>query len=601
MLKSSSDSKLTQTKLIDAEPFAKTDEHLLDRMCKKLDAVGHTSYIGPFGYTLWKSEMQKVDGLESVVKRVLTIYPTTTDDKYYAYRETQVKLFVPKQFGLARFGYKSAHAKREFASPKLTRLAIDSNPLVFGGTLRPEQLPAVDAYFKALDANKEKYSVNAGGGGLFELPCGFGKTDTGLFVMSKIRERLLDEFNCQQPAPSPDAVPKLATLVVVHKEFLADQWIDRIRQYFPNARIGRIQESTVDVEDKDIIIGMIQSLSSKKYHPSTFDSIGMLLVDEVHRSSSKMFSNVFFKVAPKYTLGLSATMERKDGTSHMFKHFLGDIVYSAKRAATHAVTVRVIRYETNDDDFNEILVDKRDKVAYSAMINKLCDYMPRTEVILSAIENELASDPSDQIIVLAQNKSILKTLREHIDLRTIGGPDAAGFYIGGMKKHELTTSSEKRIILATYAMAAEALDIKTLRKLIMATPKSDIIQSVGRILREKDTQPTVVDVVDPHFVFMNQSKKRKHFFKDENYTIVQCKSGHYMECSKRAKANTNGLSANQLVDWYTVFKPRTIDNDIDTTIRSVKNSSRRELDVECLHEKNTRAGGCAFFKRKLGS
>ena len=97
--------------------------------------------------------------------------------------------------------------------------------------------------------------------------------------------------------------------------------------------------------------------------------------------------------------------------------------------------------------------------------------------------------------------------------------DSVGFYIGGMKQKDLKTSESKRIILATYAMAEEALDIKTLSTLIMATPKTDVTQAVGRILREKHENPMVIDIIDQHDVFVKQWKKRKTFYNKCKYKI----------------------------------------------------------------------------------
>jgi superfamily II DNA or RNA helicase len=85
------------------------------------------------------------------------------------------------------------------------------------------------------------------------------------------------------------------------------------------------------------------------------------------------------------------------------------------------------------------------------------------------------------------------------------------------------------VVIATYAMAAEALDIKTLTTLIMATPKTDIEQSVGRILREKHSKPIVVDIVDSHGIFQNQWKKRRAFYKKENYKIIHTTNQKYRE------------------------------------------------------------------------
>ena len=66
-----------------------------------------------------------------------------------------------------------------------------------------------------------------------------------------------------------------------------------------------------------------------------------------------------------------------------------------------------------------------------------------------------------------------------------------------MKEEQLKESETKKVIIATYAMAEEGLDIKTLTTLIMATPKVDVTQAVGRILRkEQEVYPIVIDVVD---------------------------------------------------------------------------------------------------------
>jgi superfamily II DNA or RNA helicase len=70
------------------------------------------------------------------------------------------------------------------------------------------------------------------------------------------------------------------TLIVVHKKFLMNQWIDRIKQFLPNARVGIIRQNTVDIENKDIVIGMLQSISMKEYPKETFDSMGLLVIDE---------------------------------------------------------------------------------------------------------------------------------------------------------------------------------------------------------------------------------------------------------------------------------------------------------------------------------
>jgi superfamily II DNA or RNA helicase len=223
-------------------------------------------------------------------------------------------------------------------------------------------------------------------------------------------------------------------------------------------------------------------------------------------------------------LGLSATMQRKDGLTRVFKMFLGEIIYKEKRDAGDEVLVKAIEYITKDDEFNEMKYDYRGNPAYSTMISKLCSYNHRSEFILSVIQNELEIYPDQQIMILAQNKNVLVYLHKAIEHRNIA---SVGFYIGGMKKEALKCSETKKVIIATYAMAAEALDIKSLTTLILATPRTDITQAVGRILRVKHKRPMVIDIIDSHIVFKKQWLKRKKFYEKNKYKTIYATSNDY--------------------------------------------------------------------------
>ena len=58
---------------------------------------------------------------------------------------------------------------------------------------------------------------------------------------------------------------KKKAIIFVQKTFLKNQWIERIQQFLPTARVGTIQGPIIDIEDKDIVIAMIQSISMKEY------------------------------------------------------------------------------------------------------------------------------------------------------------------------------------------------------------------------------------------------------------------------------------------------------------------------------------------------
>jgi superfamily II DNA or RNA helicase len=216
-------------------------------------------------------------------------------------------------------------------------------------------------------------------------------------------------------------------------------------------------------------------------------------------------------------------MERKDGLSKVFHYFIGPVIHKEKTDITCEVIVKAIKIN-NDDIFEDVKTDQRGNPLYSLMINKL-NYEKRNDFIINIIEHELKLNSDQQIMILAQTKSILDNLYDKITerIKESNNIKSIGFYVGGMKEEKLKESESKQLILGTYAMASEGLDIKTLTTLIMATPKSDVCQSVGRILRSKHSSPLVIDLIDDHIILKNQFKKRSTYYKSKNYNIIKYK------------------------------------------------------------------------------
>ena len=88
-------------------------------------------------------------------------------------------------------------------------------------------------------------------------------------------------------------------MIIVHKDFLLRQWIERIEQFLPNAKVGKIQGKIIDVEDKDIVIGMLQSISMKDYPDDVFNSFGFVIYDECHHLGAEIFHKSMKKIAKK--------------------------------------------------------------------------------------------------------------------------------------------------------------------------------------------------------------------------------------------------------------------------------------------------------------
>lgn len=452
-------------------------------------------YIGSKGYSVPKASI--TSNVEVLIKKDLTIKPFSINntknrflnkiETFPAYREENGEIYVPMYYGISKFGI-----------PTDIRISDGVNICVpFNGSLRDYQAPVIA---KTLDYFRN--TPNPISSGLLELPCAWGKTGGALYMVSQISKK---------------------TLVIVHKTFLMNQWIERIAQFLPTAKVGRIQGSVFDVDGKDIVLCMLQSLSMKEYNTDIFSEFGFTIIDEVHHISSQTFSCALFKVITKYMIGLTATLQRKDGTTPVIKMFIGDVIYKGVREERLNVLVKAHHYYTDDAVFNDTVMDWKGNPMYSTMITKLCNYSQRTEFILDIIQQMYTDNPIQQIMVLAHNKSILTYIYDAISSRSICD-GSVGYYIGGMKEEALKESEGKKIIIATYSMAAEALDIKTLTTLVMATPKTDIEQAVGRILRDRHSSPLIVDIVDQHGIFMNQWKKRKTFYKSNRYEITEIRN-----------------------------------------------------------------------------
>ncbi len=175
-------------------------------------------YIGSKGFTIPKTLLK--DNELTTIRNDLMIKTSNSYQQsgstFPVYRESTNKIYVPRFYGIQKYGFVSNDL-----SPGMD---ID---VPFQGSLREIQQPIVDAF---LNCAKTK------GCGLVELPCGFGKTIIALYLVHCLRKK---------------------TLVIVHKEFLLEQWKERIQEFLPDAKIGRIQGTIIDVNGKDIVIGIL--------------------------------------------------------------------------------------------------------------------------------------------------------------------------------------------------------------------------------------------------------------------------------------------------------------------------------------------------------
>tara|TARA_B100001287_G_scaffold156399_1_gene131573 strand:+ start:1118 stop:2557 length:1440 start_codon:yes stop_codon:yes gene_type:complete len=458
------------------------------------------------GYKLKKKDLSTKEIKE--IKNDLTVNPFTFNDfgdknekKFSLFMESPNSLYLPRFYGQEKYGL-ALKSKLNDGTP------ID---IKFNGSLRKEQEPIVKLYKDAADKI---------GGGLISLKCGGGKTVLSLWIISLL---------------------KVKTIVVVHKDFLMTQWRDRIGEFLPEARIGKIQQNTVDIENKDIVLAMVQSLSMKEYDPEVFSSFGLAVFDECHHLGAEVFHRSMAKVSSKYMLGLSATPDRKDGLRKVFEWYIGPMVYSTKEKNTDYIETRIYEYKNDNPLYSKEEILRNGKQCIPRMINNICNFKDRCQYINNLVKVEY--NLGRKILILSDRREYLNETMAWLNNNL--SDNCAGLYVGGMKPNELRESQEKDIILGTFSMASEGMDIPKLNTIVLSSPKSDVIQSVGRILREKADvrkfHPLVIDIKDSHpnlVIFEKQCDKRIKYYKKSNHDIYLYKmDGSKEKIEKRRKKN----------------------------------------------------------------
>lgn len=464
------------------------------------------------GYLIKKDQITKEQ--DKLIKTELNVTPIVfkayqdfvKPKPFKIYQESPNYYFLPKFWAQKNFG------------PPLKNKIPEGLPMAKGLKVIYDLLPHQEtAYQKTME------TMHKVGGGILSLPCGMGKTFLGIKTACDLG---------------------VCTLVLVNKEFLMDQWIDSIKKFTDGkARIGIIQQNKVQVKDKDFVIGMVHSVCKKDYPKGTFDVFGLCIMDEVHHLASEMFSQALPKVASKYMLGLSATPRRKDGLARVFHYYIGDVFHSEKRTGTNKVIVKRLQL-TSSTSYYETLFMSNGTKNTGGMTTNLANYEVRTQLILKCIRILMKQDR--KILVLSGRRKHLHDLYDLLNnsnIKTVHNkPITFGYYYGNQGKSKaihrqmLEQSAKCDIVLGTYDIASEGLDIPGLNTELMITSYCDVEQSVGRILRKfhKKINPLVVDFVDHCGNFQNHGKIRKKYYEEEDYTVedLDLPLGHnYQELS----------------------------------------------------------------------
>ena len=331
---------------------------------------------------------------------------------------------------------------------------------------------------------------------------------------------------------------KIKTLVIVNKISLMHQWHSELKRFIPGIEVGFIQgQKNIDVEDKHVVIAMLQSLARVDYPDSLFNDIGLTVIDEIQNTPSRGFSKVLGKLSSQYTIGLSATPKRSDGCEYVFQYHIGDIIYKSqvKRKGLKPILNTIT---INSSEYKEIMSQNKNtgqsQIQFTSMLTDLIQMPKRNQLILEIIK-DLVLRESRKILVLSDRREHLKSLKLLLD-NDLHSNFTYGLFLGQMKQSDLERSRASQVILATFSAFGEGVSEKDLDTLILTTPKKFIghlkkstknengklEQIVGRIFRKDHTEkhPMIIDLHDNFSVYKIQSNQRRTFYKSHFTTSI---------------------------------------------------------------------------------
>lgn len=352
----------------------------------------------------------------------------------------------------------------------------------------------------------------------------------------------------------------LRTLIVTHQDNISSQWGDRLAYGLPACTIGRVQQDVFDVDGHGVVICMIHTLCKRPFKPGTFSDFGLVVFDEVHHICAEMFSKCLRHLPCRCRIGLTATPRRKDGLGHVISWLIGPRICSVVRK-THKVQIKIVEDKT---DYGPPIVNRKtQQLCYNSMLRQLCSNTKRTQRLAEIIAQEVLQQGRTVLVASgwAKNKHLGKiydalyplltpglrqtqdVLREIFPKKTAASlvhetiaafvHPTIGYFVGeSSKKNKKKRQEEvclRRVVLTTFKMGEEAMDIPTINTLVLAMPKKGMEQMVGRITRgtsNKKFFPKVIDLVDSNVgVCRNMAAHRRREYRQLGYKIQSERRG----------------------------------------------------------------------------
>jgi superfamily II DNA or RNA helicase len=286
-------------------------------------------------------------------------------------------------------------------------------------------------------------------------------------------------------------------IVLVHANFLMTQWRKAIETFtdIPPNEVGLIQQDKCEWEGKKIVLAMVESLvGERKYPEALFDHFGVLIADEVHRHGAAQWSKAIAMFPARLRIGLSATPRRGDGLWDVLRWHVGDVLTESQKGGDANVFVVPTGIALAENTYRT----RNAEVNLGRLITVLSKIGSRNDLIVHHILRALKADR--RILVLSERLKHLDVLKAAVEFLWDGDADKLkiGRYVGGMKDAEIEVSKTCNLLFGTVQYAKEGLDDPSLDTLFLTTPKSDVEQAAGRILRRDEDKkpPFIIDFVD---------------------------------------------------------------------------------------------------------
>jgi len=299
---------------------------------------------------------------------------------------------------------------------------------------------------------------------------------------------------------------KLRVLVITHRIVLIKQWEQSIKRFCPNATI---QVVTAKSKIKECDFYIMNASNVPKRDREFYNTIGFLIVDEVHLIMAEGLSKCMQMIVPRYVLGLSATPYREDGLNILLDLYFGKRKIYRKLFRKHNV------YKVKTNFVPTVELAKNGRVNWGVILDSQANDRDRNEMIVRIIKKF-----SKRVFLVLckrvnQGKYLVQRLQEE-------GEDVTSL-IGNQQEFE----QKSRILVGTSSKTGTGFDHPRLDALILASDiQAYFIQYLGRCMRTEEVVPIIFDIVDKNPILDKHFKVRRATYLEHGGCITDLEKAY---------------------------------------------------------------------------